>query len=154
MNRFLSNATNRVDRKGRVSIPAPFRVILNKTDGRELYTLLSIDLPTADAGGTNLLEAFENRLADFDPLTSQYDDLSIYYHGDSAFLKIDTDGRIMLSQQILDHTGIGSEVTFVGRGTHFQIWAPEKFHAHRLAVRQRLLEIKQNAIAGKTGVPE
>lgn len=144
MDRFLSNAINKVDKKGRVSIPAPFRALLEKRQETQLYTLLSIDMPTVDAGGTDLLIAYEERMAALDPLTSAYDDLSFYYHGDSAWMKIDGDGRIVLSDALRDHTGISDKVHFVGRGTFFQMWEPQKFAAYRREARARILKMKQS----------
>ena len=36
----------------------------------------------------------------------------------------DKEGRIVLPRDLADHAGIGEEVTFIGAGTHFQIWEP------------------------------
>ncbi len=146
MDRFLSSAINNVDKKGRVSIPAPFRAILEKHGETQLYTLQSIDMPTIDAGGTNLLATYEERMAVLDPLTSAYDDLSFYYHGDSAWLKIDGDGRIGLNDALREHTGITDQVAFVGRGTFFQMWQPEKFAAYRREARERIRLMKQSLV--------
>ena len=143
MDRFLSNAINKVDRKGRVSIPASFRNLLEKRKETQLYTLLSIDMPTVDAGGTDLLITYEERMAALDPLTGAFDDLSFYYHGDSAWMKIDGDGRIVLTDALRDHTGITDQVAFVGRGTFFQMWEPQKFAAYRNEARGRILQMKQ-----------
>jgi MraZ protein len=146
MDRFLSNAINNVDKKGRVSIPATFRTLLETRKETQLYTLQSIDMPTIDAGGTDLLVTYENRMADLDPLTSEYDDLSFYYHGDSAWMKIDRDGRIVLTDALRDHTGITDRVAFVGRGSFFQMWEPEKFTAYRREARARILQMKQSLV--------
>ncbi len=146
MDRFLSFAINNVDKKGRVSIPATFRTLLEKRKETQLYTLQSIDMPTIDAGGTDLLIAYEKRMADLDPLTSEYDDLSFYYHGDSAWMKIDGDGRIVLSDALREHTGITDQVAFVGRGAFFQMWEPEKFATYRREARARILQLKQSLI--------
>ena len=140
--RYLSNAINNVDKKGRVSIPASFRAILEARQEFRLYTLLSIDMPCADAGGTDLLETYESRMGELDPLTSDYNDLSFYYHGDSAWMKIDGDGRIGLSEALREHTGITDRVAFVGRGTFFQIWQPERFSTYRNEARERIRAMK------------
>lgn len=146
MDRFLSSAINNVDKKGRVSIPAAFRAILEKAGETQLYTLQSIDMPTIDAGGTELLATYEKRMADFDPLTRAYDDLSFYYHGDSAWMKIDGDGRIGLNDALREHTGISDQVAFVGRGTFFQMWQPEKFATYRREARERIRLMKQSLV--------
>ena len=146
MDRFLSNAINNVDKKGRVSIPATFRTLLETRKETQLYTLQSIDMPTIDAGGTDLLVTYENRMADLDPLTSEFDDLSFYYHGDSAWMKIDRDGRIVLTDALREHTGITDKVAFVGRGSFFQMWEPENFATYRREARARILQMKQSLI--------
>ncbi len=137
--RFLSNAVNRIDAKGRVSVPAHFRSVLQARGLTDLYALQSIDMAAIDAGGMDLLERFEQRLADDDPFMRASDDMSFYVHGDGAFLKLDGTGRITVTDFIREHTGISDEVHFVGRGQFFQMWSPERFAEHRKTVRARLL---------------
>jgi MraZ protein len=94
VDRFLSNAVNKIDSKGRVSVPALFRGVLQKRGLGELYALQAIDMAAIDAGGMDLLERYEARLAQDDPFLRSSDDMSIFCHGDGAFLKLDKDGRI------------------------------------------------------------
>ena len=138
VDRFLSNAVNRVDSKGRVSVPALFRTVLQRRGLGELYALQAIDMPAIDTGGTDLLERYEERLAQDDPFLRSSDDMSIFFHGDGAFLKPDGEGRISVTDFIREHTGITDEVAFVGRGHFFQMWKPETFRAYREEVRPRL----------------
>ncbi|WP_246272986.1 division/cell wall cluster transcriptional repressor MraZ [Oricola thermophila] len=138
MDRFLSNAVNRIDAKGRVSVPALFRAVLQKRGLGELYALQAIDTAAIDAGGMDLLERYEARLAQDDPFLRSSDDMSFFCHGDGAFLKLDKDGRITVTDFIREHTGITDEVAFVGRGHFFQMWQPERFRAYREEVRARL----------------
>ena len=138
MDRFLSNAVNRIDSKGRVSVPALFRNVLQRRGLGELYALQAIDMPAIDTGGMDLLERYETRLAQDDPFLRSSDDMSIFCHGDGAFLKLDAEGRINVTDFIRDHTGITDEVAFVGRGHFFQMWEPERFRAFREDVRARL----------------
>lgn len=138
VDRFLSNAVNRIDSKGRVSVPALFRNVLQRRGLGELYALQAIDMPAIDTGGMDLLERYETRLAQDDPFLRSSDDMSIFCHGDGAFLKLDAEGRINVTDFIRDHTGITDEVAFVGRGHFFQMWEPERFRAFREDVRARL----------------
>lgn len=138
VDRFLSNAVNRIDSKGRVSVPALFRNVLQRRGLGELYALQAIDMPAIDAGGMDLLERYETRLAQDDPFLRSSDDMSIFCHGDGAFLKPDGEGRISVTDFIREHTGITDEVAFVGRGHFFQMWEPEGFRAFREEVRARL----------------
>ncbi len=133
--RFLSNAINNIDAKGRVSVPAHFRQVLAGRGVRELYALQAIGHPAIDVGGMDLLERYEARMAVEDPFGEDYADMSLFAYGDGAFLKFDGEGRIMVSDFIRSHTGITDRVAFVGRNHFFQLWEPSQFEAYRAEAR-------------------
>lgn len=142
--RFLSSAVNRIDAKGRVSVPAHFRSVVQKRGYRELYALRTLDTPSMDIGGPDLLDRYEARIAAEDPLLGTADDISFFCHGDGTFLKLDQDGRIVVTDFIREHTGISMEAAFLGRGNFFQIWEPERLRAHGAEVRSRLIRLRQS----------
>lgn len=153
--RFLSTATNRIDSKGRVSVPAHFRAVVQRRGYQELYALKALDRPALDVGGLDLLDRYEERIAMEDPFLQSADDMSYFVHGDSDFLKLDQDGRITVTDFIRNHTGITTDVAFVGRGTFFQMWEPSRLAEYGAQVRARLLATRQaGAAASKTGGPE
>lgn len=143
MNRFLSNAVNRIDAKGRVSVPAHFRTVVQQRGYSELYAIRQLDVPALDVGGLDLLDRYEERIALEDPFLQTADDMSFFVHGDGAFLKLDQDGRITVTDFIREHTGISSEVAFVGRGNFFQMWEPGRLGAYGAEVRARLSKLRQ-----------
>lgn len=143
MDRFLSNAVNRIDAKGRVSVPAHFRSVLQKRGYGELYALRALDVSALDVGGLDLLDRYEQRIALEDPFLQTADDMSFFCHGDGMFLKLDQDGRITVTDAMREHTGISSEVAFVGRGNFFQIWEPQRLSDHGAQVRARLLRLRR-----------
>ncbi|WP_062227787.1 division/cell wall cluster transcriptional repressor MraZ [Aureimonas frigidaquae] len=142
MDRFLSNAVNRIDSKGRVSVPANFRQVLAAKGFSELYALQSINHPAIDVGGMDLLERYEARMAQEDPFGETFADMSLFTYGDGAFLKFDAEGRIAVTDFIRSHTGIDDKVVFVGRNDFFQLWEPSRFEAHRAEARQRLQSMR------------
>ena len=143
MDRFLSSAVNRIDAKGRVSVPAHFRAVLQKRGYQDLYALRALDVTALDVGGMDLLDRYEKRIALEDPFLQTADDMSFFCHGDGAFLKLDQDGRITVNDFIREYTGITTDVAFVGRGHFFQIWEPGQFDAYRAQARSRLLKLRQ-----------
>ena len=143
MNRFLSNAVNRIDAKGRVSVPAHFRTVVQQRGYSELYAIRQLDVPALDVGGLDLLDRYEERMKLEDPFLQAADDMSFFVHGDGAFLKLDQDGRITVTDFIREHTGISSEVAFVGRGNFFQMWEPGKLGAVGAEVRARLSRLRR-----------
>lgn len=130
---FLSTVVNRLDAKGRVSVPATFRQILSQENLQGVYCIPSFVAPALEAFGAALLTQAEARLAKYDPLfSSEYDDEAYAILGRAQFLKLDDEGRITVPSDLIEHTGITDRVCFVGLGTKFQIWDPLKFEDDRL----------------------
>lgn len=136
MDRFLSNATNRIDAKGRVSVPATFRAVLARKGIQELYCLQDFVFPAISVGGPDLLERYERQLTQLDPFSDEANELSLLVHGGGIHMRLDGEGRLMVTDFIRDFTGITSDVTFVGRSDCFQLWQPEAFQAAQAAARE------------------
>ena len=146
---FLSKFKNKIDVKGRVSIPASFRNILLKDISQKMFCYPSLDAQAIDAGGQSLSNEIYALMDNLDPYSDERDYLSTALFGLSEELKIDNDGRVILSDALIDHAQIKDEVTFVGLGEKFQIWEPLKFEsylqqAQKKVKEQRLLLSKKN----------
>jgi MraZ protein len=143
MDRFVSTFTNKIDAKGRVSIPAPFRAVLER-DGygqggsAGIYCYPSLDAPALDAGGERLAQKIDGLLAGLPDYSDERDELSVALYGDVQILAIDGDGRIVLPQGLRHHAGILDQVTFVGLGDKFQMWAPGAFDQRRGRAREKV----------------
>ena len=130
MNRFVANYTLRLDAKGRVSIPAPFRQVLARDGFDGLYCYPTLDRPALDAGGNALLAEIEKLIGRFPPYSSEREEFLVALYGTSETLKIDSEGRVSLTDGLKGHAGIADVISFVGLGHKFQIWEPERFRAH------------------------
>ncbi|MCD1263748.1 division/cell wall cluster transcriptional repressor MraZ [Shinella sp. AETb1-6] len=136
MNRFLSNATNKIDAKGRVSVPSAFRSVLSQRDIRDLYCFQDFLFPAISVGGLDLLDRFERQIVSEDAFSPLANQMSLLIHGGGVFMKLDSEGRLPVTDFIRDYTGITTDVTFVGRADHFQLWAPQAFQATQAAARE------------------
>ncbi|RXF74376.1 division/cell wall cluster transcriptional repressor MraZ [Hansschlegelia zhihuaiae] len=143
MDRYLSTFSNRLDAKGRVSIPASFRAILTRDGFPGLLVHPSLDLEALDAGGAALLSEIDRLLATLAPYSEERDSLSTALLGMSEALKIDGEGRVVLTDSLKTYAGIGDAVVFVGQGSKFQMWEPERFRAHLAASREKARELKR-----------
>jgi MraZ protein len=149
----LSNFTNRLDAKGRVSIPAPFRAVLARDGFEGLYVHPALDAPALDAGGNVLLNEIDAFLQTLAPYSEERDRLSTALFGTSEILKVDPEGRVGLTETVKAHAGITDAVAFVGLGHKFQIWEPTCFQAHLEEARAKVREL-MNAFRGRaTGAP-
>jgi MraZ protein len=142
MDDFISTYVNRLDAKGRVSIPAPFRAILAVDGSDGIYCCPSLKRDAVDAGGNRFRAIIRAMLANYEPFSEDYELLSTTLIGESEMLKIDQDGRVVLTDSIKSCAGISDRVTFVGQGFKFQIWEPDRFAVHRNEARNRLRETR------------
>ncbi len=142
MDRFVSHFSNRLDSKGRVSIPAPYRAVLARDGFEGLYVHPALDTDAVDCGGHGLLKDIDTLLDRHAPYSVERDLFSTALLGTSEILKVDSEGRVVLTEMIRDHTGITGEVTFVGQGHKFQIWEPAKFRVHLEEAKLRLRELR------------
>ena len=143
MDRFVSNYTLRLDAKGRVSIPASFRSVLARDGFEGLYCYPTLDRPALDAGGNALLAEIEALIAQFSPYSDEREQFSTALFGTSEVLKIDAEGRVVLTQAMKNHAGIQEEVTFAGLGHKFRIWEPGRFRAELAEATEKVRAAKR-----------
>ena len=147
MDRFVSNFSNRLDAKGRVSIPASFRAILLKDGRSELFIHPSLDQPALDAGGLALMREIDLLLESMPPCSAERDSLSTALLGTSESLKLDAEGRVVLTESLKVHAGISDQVAFVGLGAKFQLWEPERFRARLADAQDKARELRRRLAA-------
>ena len=150
MDRFVSTYTNKIDAKGRVSVPASFRAVLER-DGYAggIYCYPSLDAPALDAGGQSLAQKIDGLLAGLPDYSDERDELSVALYGDVQILTIDQDGRIVLPEALRAHAGIATHITFVGLGHKFQMWEPARFEARRARAREKVQDHRKLFGAGR-----
>ena len=71
-------------------------------------------------------------------------------HFTGEILKVDTEGRVVLTESVKAYAGIKAEVTFVGQGHKFQIWEPGRFRAHLDEARSRVRDLRKQLSARYT----
>ena len=135
---FYSNCTSGLDSKGRVSIPAVFRAVLARDGFEGLYVHPSLDETALDCGGHALLRQIHGLLGTLSPYSEEHGLFSTALLGTSEILKIDSEGRVNLSESAKAFAGITTEVTFVGQGFRFQIWEPGRFRVHLAEARSKV----------------
>jgi MraZ protein len=143
MDLFVSNYTLRLDAKGRVSIPAPYRAVLARDGFKGVYCYPTLDRPALDAGGNALLKEIDSLIVRFPPYSDEREDFSAALYGTSETLKIDGEGRVILIEPLKTHAGITEAVAFVGLGHKFQIWEPERFRAQLAEATEKVRALKK-----------
>ncbi len=129
MSLFLSSYENRLDTKGRISVPASFRasVAAEKFPGVVLFRSFTHNcIEGMTMSRMEQMAAATDKMGLFD---SQLDDLTAMLFADARELTFDVTGRIVIPSDMLVHAGITDRAVFVGRGNSFQIWNPDAFRA-------------------------
>lgn len=134
---FLSTFINKVDRKGRVSVPAPFRAAVRGQSFKGIVAFRSYREATIEACAMDRMERLSNSVDALDQFSDEQDELASTIFADAHQLPIDGDGRIILPAILAAHAGITTAAAFVGRGETFQLWNPEAFDRHQAEARAR-----------------
>lgn len=131
MLKFLSTATNKVDAKGRVSVPATFRSNIPQEGYQGVVVYKSFKHDCIEGADISFMEQLSERIhGDFGFFSDENEALATVLLGKSTPLGFDPEGRIHVPQELLDHAGITDKATFVGLGKKFQIWEPEAYERH------------------------
>ncbi len=135
MRRFRGESIHKVDKKGRVSIPAPFRRIIEDGDSDKLEGTNASCVLVYGRKGRNCLEGYSiDAIEEVDELISKLprysrnrEILERIINTQSIYSQIDDSGRLVLSQKLREIIGLVSEAVLVGMGDRFQIWEPKQY---------------------------
>jgi len=133
---FLSTYVNKVDRKGRVSVPATFRTTLSAQRFPGIVVFPSYKYPALEANGLEWMEELASRLDTLDKFSDEHENLEMLFAA-SRELPFDPEGRIALPPDLAEHAAISDSVAFVGVGRNFQLWEPTRFAEHAANLRER-----------------
>lgn len=146
--RFRGESHHKVDSKGRVSIPASFRRVLEAADPNwqpqgnpelvivygdhrrsylECYTMEAIEevddkIDALPRGG------LERRM------------LQRLFHGQSFPTNVDETGRLVLPAKLRKKIDLEGEAFFIAAGDTFQIWKPETYEKEELSKTEAWLD--------------
>ena len=144
---FLSTYHNRIDKKGRISIPAQFRAVLTKEESPAVIAYPSPINECIEACGMQRIMKFNTRVERFEPYSPERDAFSAMLFGDSVQLTMDPEGRVSLPPQLIEFAGLSEQVTIVGKGETFEFWSPKSFENYIERVRS-IVRDKRAALKG------
>ena len=135
---FLDTVINKVDAKGRVSLPSDYRAIVKELS-TEIVCYRSITSPCIEGCTEDLLEKLAADIENSTDFFSEtQDDLTNLVFGDAKRFYFDSTGRIMLTDKLLKHAEITDTAVFVGKGRKFQIWSLENWNKEEARLREKI----------------
>ena len=134
---FLSTYENKLDKKGRVSVPASFRSHLSNLGYNGVVCYPSFNNQSIEAWPQDRIEKISNTIDALNPFEEKKDYFATSILSESINLQFDSEGRISLTPKLLKHAKIKNSMLFVGQGKTFQIWEPTLFEKFRLQSRKK-----------------
>jgi MraZ protein len=136
MNIFLSKYINKIDKKGRVSIPYGYRGALVKKNFNGIIVYPSFKNNCIERYSTSRLEELSKIIQNLDPYSDERDTFETIVLGEAVQLQFDSEGGVILPNCLMEHMGISSQVCFVGKGLVFEIWNPDNFEDYRKGAKE------------------
>ncbi|MBP6013003.1 MAG: cell division/cell wall cluster transcriptional repressor MraZ [Alphaproteobacteria bacterium] len=137
---FLSTFVNRIDAKGRVSVPAKFREVLDGQDSRSIFVRASTSGPAIVAGGSEWMAGLYAMVDEHDPSSEAHDDFAYTLLGDTVEVSLDSEGRVGLPDDLMRHAGLDESAAFVGKGGYFEVWEPRALELRKVQARRATAE--------------
>ena len=134
---FLSSFENKIDKKGRVSVPATFRSHLSSMGYNGFISYPSFNHAALEACSQDRIEKLSNTIDSLNPFEEKRDFFATSILSESANLQFDSEGRISLTSKLLKHAKIKNSMVFVGQGKTFQIWEPTIFEKFKVNARKK-----------------
>ncbi len=146
--RFRGESQHKVDGKGRVSIPALFRRVLEASDPNwteglnpELVIVYGdhrrkyLECYTMEA-----IEEVDEKIAALPRGSIERQILQRLFQGQSHPTNVDETGRLVLPAKLRQKIGIDGEAFFIANGDTFQIWNPETYETEEVAKTEAVLD--------------
>ncbi len=137
---FIDTFVNKIDRKGRVSVPATFRAALAEQPFQGIVAFPSFQLSALQCAGMDWMQSLIESTRNVDLFSPEHDELTAALFADAKQLPFDSEGRIMLPEALCAHAKLTDSAAFAGRGRYFEIWEPRALEAYKAEARKRAAE--------------
>ena len=138
---FLSTYINRIDKKGRVSVPSTFRNVLEQNGLRGMICYPSPTLESIEGCTANRMQKISDAIESAGPFSDDRSAFSSSIFADSHQIHIDQEGRVIIPNELIEFAGIADQVSFVGMGETFQMWKPSSYESFK---NEKVNNLKNN----------
>ena len=142
---FLSSYTNKIDKKGRVSVPSSFRASLIRDNFSGVIVYESVRSKCIEGCSFERLEQLSNSIDNLDPYSDERDAFATIILGGSIKLSFDSEGRVVLPESLIKFANLTADACFVGKGQIFEIWNPKEYEKYYLSAKKMAMQ-KRDAL--------
>lgn len=141
---FRGHYEHSLDAKNRVTVPAKFRPALS--DGLVLARAFEPCIAVWTPDGWERFT--QNFLESLNPFSERARRLQRFFHAGSFDSELDSAGRIMLPQPLMEYAQIKKEVTVTGNLGSFEIWDTERWNGYESDLAKTALADAEEIAAG------
>ena len=141
---FLSSYVNKIDKKGRASVPASFRSHLGSLGYNGFIAYPSFNHEALEACSQDRIEKLSSTIDSLNPFEEKRDFFATSILSESVSLQFDTEGRVLITEKLISHAKIKNNILFVGLGKTFQIWEPKSFEKFKIVARKKAYQNRSN----------
>ncbi len=139
---FLGTIENKLDQKGRISVPADFRMVVKNSTFQGVILFHSFTNKCIEGCSMERMEMLSDATDNLDLFSEENDNLNSLIFSDARQLSFDVTGRIVIPSDLLEFAGIKNSALFVGKGKTFQIWNPDEFNKFQNNVRKKAFDAR------------
>lgn len=140
MTQFVGTHFGKLDRKGRISVPAPFRAELETADTSHLVFRISHQHPCIEARSRAVFQKMLDSILALEHFSEERETLEAGLIADSTMLRLDGEGRLVLPESMVEDVKLSENVAFLGKGDRFEIWDADTAKAHVAEAKARVRE--------------
>ncbi len=142
MTQFLGTHKGKLDKKGRISVPASFRAVLEALGTGDIVLFPSFRHPCIEAWPAPAFAALSAGHSSLDIFSDASENLAGALFALAQPARPDGEGRLVLSEDLIAEAGLSDGITFLGANQCFQIWDPERAAAHIRDARARARDFR------------
>jgi MraZ protein len=140
MTQFVGTHFGKLDRKGRISVPALFRAELEAALTNQIVLRISHQNPCLEVRTKTAFNAMVKGILAMEHFSEDRDDLETAIVADSTELKLDAESRVVLPEALIAAIPLSENIAFLGKGDRFEIWDAETARTRIAEAKARLLQ--------------
>ena len=125
-------------------MPASFRSHLSSLGYSGFVAYPSFNHAALEACSQDRIEKLSNTIDSLNPFEEKRDFFATSVLSESVSLQFDSEGRVLITDKLLNHAKIKNSILFIGLGKTFQIWEPKSFEKFKIVARKKAYQNRSN----------
>jgi MraZ protein len=139
---FRGRFEHSIDGKGRLSVPAKFREVLQQRFDGDRNLVVVPNERCLEVHPVSLWEQIEEQVRSGSMFDEGLRELSRLYMSRAREVEIDSVGRVLLAPDSRQQAGLDRDVTLVGGGlTLFEVWDRRRFEEYERAEQHKMAQL-------------